>query len=102
MYKRQIPFRWSALANFNRPYFLAGGLTPETIPEAFAQLHPWGIDMSSGLETDGLKDDAKIAAAILAIKDSQQLPSTKGAVSYTHLASPWQRKTGTRTHVAAT
>ena len=72
------PFRWSALANFNRPYFLAGGITPETIPEAFAQLHPWGIDMSSGLETDGLKDDAKIAAAVLAIKDSQQIPSTKG------------------------
>lgn len=72
------PFRWSALANFNRPYFLAGGITPETIPEAFAQLHPWGIDMSSGLETDGLKDKAKIAAAALAIKDSQQLPSTKG------------------------
>ena len=38
-----IPFRWSALANFNRPYFLAGGLTPEAIPEAFAQLHPWGM-----------------------------------------------------------
>lgn len=73
-----IPFRWSALANFNRPYFLAGGLTPETIPEAFAQLHPWGIDMSSGLETDGLKDKTKIAAAVLAIKNSQQLPSTKG------------------------
>lgn len=54
-----IPFRWSALANFNRPNFLAGGLTPETIPEAFAQLHPWGIDMSSGLETDGLKDKTK-------------------------------------------
>lgn len=72
------PFRWSALANFNRPYFLAGGITPETIPEAFAQLHPWGIDMSSGLETDGLKDKTKIAAAVLAIKDTQQIPSTKG------------------------
>lgn len=61
-------FDWTLLADmdFDRPYLLAGGLTPENIPEAARRMHPWGIDISSGVETDKKKDRNKIMAAVRA------------------------------------
>ena len=59
-------FDWSLLRGFDRPYLLAGGLTPETIPEALRRLSPPGVDLSSGVETDGRKDGQKILAAVQA------------------------------------
>lgn len=56
-------FDWSLLQTFARPYLLAGGLNPQTIPEALNNLNPWGLDLSSGLETNGLKDREKIQCA---------------------------------------
>lgn len=56
-------FDWSLLKTFARPYLLAGGLYPQTIPEALNNLNPWGVDLSSGLETNGLKDREKIQCA---------------------------------------
>ena len=56
-------FDWSLLQTFARPYLLAGGLNPQTIPEALNSLNPWGVDLSSGLETNGLKDREKIQCA---------------------------------------
>ncbi len=61
-------FDWSLLRDFRRPYILAGGLTPETIPAALAALHPWGVDVSSGVETDKRKDLTKIMAAVTAAR----------------------------------
>ncbi|MBR1708770.1 MAG: phosphoribosylanthranilate isomerase, partial [Clostridia bacterium] len=56
-------FDWSMTAHVRRPYILAGGLTPENIPEAISRLSPAVLDVSSGVETDRIKDAAKIRAA---------------------------------------
>lgn len=61
-------FDWSLIGDLRRDYILAGGLTPERIPEAVSTLRPWGIDLSSGVETDRRKDRAKIMAAVAAVR----------------------------------
>jgi phosphoribosylanthranilate isomerase len=62
------PFAWSLAEGFPRPFILAGGLTPETIPEAIARLRPYAVDLSTGVETDGVKDAHKILAAVRAAR----------------------------------
>ena len=53
-------FDWQLLSGVTRPYFLAGGLSPDNIADAIAQWHPWAVDVSSGIERDGLKDERKM------------------------------------------
>ena len=55
-------FNWDLISKIRRPYFLAGGLSPENVSEAIARLQPFAVDVSSGIETDGIKDKAKMAA----------------------------------------
>lgn len=52
------------LAGMNRPYFLAGGLEPSTVGEAIKRWRPYGVDVSSGIETDGCKDVEKMQSFV--------------------------------------
>lgn len=61
-------FDWSLTAKITRPFMLAGGLTPDNIGRAVAQVHPRGVDLSSGVETGGVKDSAKVMAAVAAAR----------------------------------
>ncbi len=61
-------FDWSLLQNIQRPYFLAGGLTPENVGGAVATLHPYAVDVSSGIETDGAKDKEKMTQFVRAVR----------------------------------
>lgn len=61
-------FDWSLAGGVKRPFLLAGGLTPENIPDAIRLLHPYGLDLSSGVETDKQKDPEKIRAAVAAAR----------------------------------
>ena len=57
-----VPFDWNLLHGFTRPFILAGGLTPENVAEAIKRTHPYAVDVSSGIETDGVKDPEKMRA----------------------------------------
>lgn len=48
--------------------FLAGGLHPENVAEAIAQVRPWGVDVSSGVETSKIKDEAKMRAFVAQVR----------------------------------
>ena len=50
------------------PVFLAGGLTPESVGAAIVAVRPDGVDVSSGIETNGAQDSARIAAFVAAAK----------------------------------
>ena len=65
-------FDWSLLRNMERRYFLAGGLNPENVREAIRDLHPYGVDVSSGIETDALKDRTKMAAFVSAVREEDR------------------------------
>lgn len=53
-------FDWSLLKNVAYPYFLAGGLNLNNVGAAVGELSPFAVDVSSGIETDGVKDMAKM------------------------------------------
>ena len=53
-------FDWSILRDFDKPYFLAGGLNPDNVSGAVKMLHPYAVDVSSGVEEDGYKNPEKI------------------------------------------
>lgn len=62
-------FDWSLVQNIDRPFFLAGGLTPENVRDAIRRTHPYGVDTSSGVESCHRKDYHKIKAFIGAARN---------------------------------
>lgn len=61
-------FEHSLIADIDRPFFLAGGLTAENVSEAIRRFEPFAVDASSSLETDGIKDKTKMAAFLIAVR----------------------------------
>lgn len=77
-----VPFDWNLLAGLDLsiPYMLSGGLDPENVRDAVQRLHPFGVDVSSGVErAPGVKDIARIAAFIREARAADPSnPSTGG------------------------
>lgn len=61
-------FDWSSLDAFERPFMLAGGIDSTNVASAIRTVRPYGIDISSGIETNGMKDDKKITAFTKIVK----------------------------------
>ena len=57
-------FDWSLLPEITRPFFLAGGLGEENLSEAILRIRPFTVDLSSSVETDGVKDREKILKTV--------------------------------------
>lgn len=68
-------FDWQLLertVEFQKPFFLAGGMKPENVAYAAEHYHPFGIDISSGVESNGYKDEKKIKEVIGRIRDVER------------------------------
>ena len=64
-------FDWSAIdltPDVKSRLFIAGGLTPENVGQAIRTFHPFAVDVSSGIETGGIKDKAKMTAFVEAVR----------------------------------
>lgn len=67
-------FDWSLIRrSIKRPFFLAGGLNPENVTAAIQTLSPYGVDVSSGIETDRRKDKYKMAAFTAAVRKEEMI-----------------------------
>jgi phosphoribosylanthranilate isomerase len=62
-------FDWSLLSDVSRPYFLAGGIQIDNLDQAIRTLHPYGLDVSSGAETDRKKDPQKIREIVRKVRN---------------------------------
>lgn len=67
-----IPFDWNLLKYVTRPYFLAGGVSMDNIKEIMGKFQPYGVDISSGIETKGYKDPEKMAAFVAAVRNRRK------------------------------
>lgn len=63
------PFNHALISGIKREFFLAGGLDSSNVNEAIAKCRPYGVDTSSALETEGVKDKNKMTAFVKAVRD---------------------------------
>lgn len=65
-------FDWKLLSAIERPYFLAGGLATENVAEAIERLHPYAVDVSTGIETEGKKDVEKMKSFVALVIETDR------------------------------
>lgn len=67
-----LTFDWRNVAELARwrPVMVAGGLTPENVGACVRSVRPFGVDVRSGIETDGCKDAQKMRAFVRAVRES--------------------------------
>lgn len=65
-------FDWDFLKQIKRPYFLAGGLDIGNVAEAVERFHPYAVDVSSGIETDGVKDREKMRQFVTIVRSGRR------------------------------
>ena len=61
-------FEWRLIKNIKRPFFLAGGLDASNANRAVQEVHPYAVDVSSGIETNGFKDKEKMRIFVTAVR----------------------------------
>ena len=66
-------FDWNLVKSIRRPYFLAGGLDARNVANPVKTLHPFAVDVSSGIETNGFKDKTKMAAFVAAVRKEEKI-----------------------------
>lgn len=64
-------FDWQQIGTLHKPFFLAGGINIDNASQAL-KYHPFALDTSSGVETDGYKDQDKIVQLVRRIRDEQR------------------------------
>ncbi len=69
---------WNLLTYIERPFILAGGLNQENVAEAIHVTNPYGVDVSSGIETDNLKDGNKMKEFVNAVRTDKAAAKSKG------------------------
>ena len=62
-------FDWRVIGHVKKPFFLAGGLNADNIHDAISKIHPFAVDISSGVETHKLKDAEKIKEIVSHIRE---------------------------------
>ncbi len=67
-----------SLTQLKRPFILAGGLDPENVSKAIEIAKPYGVDVSSGIETDKLKDTYKMKQFVKAVREDKKMADSKG------------------------
>ena len=65
-------FDWEMIAGMRRRFFLAGGISADNAAGAIAKCHPFALDVSSMIETDGVKDPAKMKAFVAAVRGGRE------------------------------
>jgi len=76
-------FNWEVAIGLARDhsFFLAGGLSAENVSEAMSQVRPWGVDVSSGVETNGQKDRSKIIQFMAEVKRTDEVLTSRSEAS---------------------
>ncbi|MHB1454579.1 MAG: phosphoribosylanthranilate isomerase [Saccharofermentanales bacterium] len=77
-------FDWSLIRDCERPFFLAGGLDALNVADAIRAVNPYCVDLSSGVESDGVKDRGKILEIVRIVR-SALIPQPEGGYGTTRV-----------------